>query len=295
MGVAVWPMVELEADDALASAAHLADAGRARRARCASGRPTRTWRSACAASAWCRSTGAARRSATRTACARSSACEPALIPDYLALVGDAADGYPGHRGHRRGRRRAAAQPARADRSVSARRARRAARPRAAVQAARDAAHRCTAVRPTSRRCAGAARRSVRRVDRAHRCAAAAAARVEGPGNGRRTTRRLSAAHPKAIVARTSARLLFQCAGLVRRLRAGLVASHQELRLVGRGGHMVALDVGRACELALDRPRRAVPASVFQATLSPRLNRSGIACPLLRGSRTHVAARARRRV
>ena len=45
--------------------------------------------------------------------------EPALIPDYLALVGDAADGYPGIAGHRRGRRGAAAQPARADRSVSA--------------------------------------------------------------------------------------------------------------------------------------------------------------------------------
>jgi hypothetical protein len=32
---------------------------------------------------------------------------PALIPDYLALVGDAADGYPGHRRHRRGVRGAA--------------------------------------------------------------------------------------------------------------------------------------------------------------------------------------------
>ena len=29
------------------------------------------------------------------ACARSSASSPALIPDYLALVGDTADGYPG--------------------------------------------------------------------------------------------------------------------------------------------------------------------------------------------------------
>ena len=35
------------------------------------------------------------RSETKTASARSSASAPALIPDYLALVGDSADGYPG--------------------------------------------------------------------------------------------------------------------------------------------------------------------------------------------------------
>ena len=36
-----------------------------------------------------------RRSATKPASSRSSACRPQSIPDYLALVGDAADGYPG--------------------------------------------------------------------------------------------------------------------------------------------------------------------------------------------------------
>ena len=36
-----------------------------------------------------------RSSATRTASWRSSACRRVSIPDYLALVGDAADGYPG--------------------------------------------------------------------------------------------------------------------------------------------------------------------------------------------------------
>ena len=35
------------------------------------------------------------RFATRPASSRSSVCFPASIPDYLALVGDAADGYPG--------------------------------------------------------------------------------------------------------------------------------------------------------------------------------------------------------
>ena len=35
------------------------------------------------------------RRSTRTACARSSASGPASIPDWLALVGDSADGFPG--------------------------------------------------------------------------------------------------------------------------------------------------------------------------------------------------------
>ena len=56
MGVAVWPMIELEADDALASAGDAA------------------------------------------AIREKFGVEPALIPDFLALVGDAADGYPGIEG-----------------------------------------------------------------------------------------------------------------------------------------------------------------------------------------------------
>ena len=95
MGVVVWPMIELEADDALASAARIAAEDRARReglhldARQGSGavrprRPRRAGRSQ-----------RRRRSAMPKACARSSASSPILIPDFLALVGDAADGYPG--------------------------------------------------------------------------------------------------------------------------------------------------------------------------------------------------------
>ena len=73
MGVVVWPMVELEADDALASAAHLAAADRARREglHLDAGQGPRAMRPTAIAS--CRSTGAARRSATQPACARSSA------------------------------------------------------------------------------------------------------------------------------------------------------------------------------------------------------------------------------
>ncbi len=95
MGVAVWAMVELEADDALASAARVAAADDARRAglhldagqgprAVRPRRPRRPGRPA-----------RRRRSATPRACARSSASTPSCIPDFLALVGDASDGYPG--------------------------------------------------------------------------------------------------------------------------------------------------------------------------------------------------------
>ena len=145
MGVAVWPMIELEADDALASAAQLADADdagregldldarqgpgamRARRARA------------------CRSTARARRSAMRTACAQKFGVEPALIPDYLALVGDAADGYPGIAGIGPVDGSAAPEPARSPRGLSARGAGRAAA-RASLQDARDAKDRRGLVR-----------------------------------------------------------------------------------------------------------------------------------------------------
>jgi 5'-3' exonuclease len=97
MGVAVWPMIELEADDALASAAHLAvKDSRAEKvciwandkdlAQCVSGdRVVQIVRR-----------GMEIRNAE--AVRAKFGVEPALIPDFLALVGDAQDGYPGIRG-----------------------------------------------------------------------------------------------------------------------------------------------------------------------------------------------------
>jgi 5'-3' exonuclease len=94
MGVAVWPMTELEADDALASAARLAsDDERVDKvllwtpdkdlAQCVEGeRVVQVDRK----SKQIRDSDAIR---------RKFGVEPRLIPDYLALVGDAADGYPG--------------------------------------------------------------------------------------------------------------------------------------------------------------------------------------------------------
>jgi 5'-3' exonuclease len=94
MGVATWPMVELEADDGLASAARIAAEDPSVQkiciwtpdkdlAQCVDGdrvvqvdRRTRQIRDAAAVR-------------------KKFGVEPHLIPDYLALVGDAADGYPG--------------------------------------------------------------------------------------------------------------------------------------------------------------------------------------------------------
>ena len=97
MGVVVWPMVDLEADDALASAAALASNNKSVEkvciwtpdkdlAQCVRGdfvvqvdRKTKAIRNA-------------------DEVQRKFGVPPELIPDYLALVGDGADGYPGIEG-----------------------------------------------------------------------------------------------------------------------------------------------------------------------------------------------------
>ena len=94
MGVAVWPMVELEADDALASAARFAsEEARVQKvciwtpdkdlAQCVRGervvqvdRKTKVIRDA-------------------QGVREKFGVAPHLLPDFLALVGDVADGYPG--------------------------------------------------------------------------------------------------------------------------------------------------------------------------------------------------------
>ena len=94
MGVAVWPMVELEADDALASAARIAAADPAVDKVCI-WTPDKDLAQCVRAD---RVVQVDRRGKTIRDAAGVRAkfgVEPALIPDYLALVGDAADGYPG--------------------------------------------------------------------------------------------------------------------------------------------------------------------------------------------------------
>jgi len=94
MGVVTWPMVELEADDGLASAAFLA--ARDRRVEKVSIWTPDKDLAQCVSGA--RVVQADRRSGTirdEDGVREKFGVMPAYIPDYLALVGDAADGYPG--------------------------------------------------------------------------------------------------------------------------------------------------------------------------------------------------------
>jgi 5'-3' exonuclease len=97
MGIAVWPMVELEADDALASAAHLASqdprvekvciwANDKDLAQCVRGDHV------------VQVDRKAKQIRNEEGVRAKFGVEPRRIPDFLALVGDAQDGYPGIQG-----------------------------------------------------------------------------------------------------------------------------------------------------------------------------------------------------
>ena len=94
MGVAVWPMIELEADDALASAARIAATDRRVEKIC-------LWTVDKDLAQCVRDDRIvqvdrrARKIYDADGVRRKFGVAPALIPDFLALVGDAADGYPG--------------------------------------------------------------------------------------------------------------------------------------------------------------------------------------------------------
>jgi 5'-3' exonuclease len=60
-----------------------------------SGLPTKIWRNASEVRGWCRSTAGAKTIRDAAAIRKKFGVDPPLIPDLLALVGDAADGYPG--------------------------------------------------------------------------------------------------------------------------------------------------------------------------------------------------------
>jgi len=97
MGVTVWPMVELEADDALASAAHLASRDEAVEKVC-------IWANdkdlaQCVRGDRVVQLDRRKQEIRNAAGVRAKfGVEPALIPDLLALVGDPQDGYPGIEG-----------------------------------------------------------------------------------------------------------------------------------------------------------------------------------------------------
>ncbi len=94
MGVVVWPMIELEADDALASAAHLASKDK-KVQKVAIWTPDKDLAQCVRGTRVVQIDG--RRKTIRDAAGirEKFGVSPQLIPDLLALVGDAADGYPG--------------------------------------------------------------------------------------------------------------------------------------------------------------------------------------------------------
>ena len=94
LGIATWPMVELEADDGLASGAHLA--ARDKRVEKVSIWTPDKDLAQCVIGD--RVVQADRRSGQirdEAGVIEKFGVEPRFIPDYLALVGDTADGYPG--------------------------------------------------------------------------------------------------------------------------------------------------------------------------------------------------------
>jgi 5'-3' exonuclease len=97
MGVAVWPMVELEADDALASAARIADADPAVEKVCI-WTPDKDLAQCVRADRVVQVDRRGKAIRDAAGVRAKFGVEPTFIPDYLALVGDAADGYPGIEG-----------------------------------------------------------------------------------------------------------------------------------------------------------------------------------------------------
>src|SRR3954463_15220046 len=94
MGVVVWPMIELEADDALASAARIAAKDK-KVEKVAIWTPDKDLGQCVSGTRVVQIDG--RRKIIRDAAGirEKFGVDPPLIPDLLALVGDAADGYPG--------------------------------------------------------------------------------------------------------------------------------------------------------------------------------------------------------
>jgi 5'-3' exonuclease len=96
-GVVVWPMVEFEADDALAAAAAAA-ALDARVDQVIICTPDKDLGQCVRGTRVVQLNRRTREIFDEAGVMRKFGVPPASIPDYLALVGDAADGYPGLRG-----------------------------------------------------------------------------------------------------------------------------------------------------------------------------------------------------
>ena len=94
MGVSVWPMVELEADDGLASAARIASADAGVQKVCI-WTPDKDLAQCVRGDRVVQVVRGGQKIRDADAVREKFGVEPVLIPDFLALVGDPADGYPG--------------------------------------------------------------------------------------------------------------------------------------------------------------------------------------------------------
>jgi len=94
MGTAVWPMIELEADDALASAATMAS-GDFRVEKVCIWTPDKDLGQCVLDDRIVQVDRKNKTIRNADGVKAKFGVMPALIPDYLALVGDSADGYPG--------------------------------------------------------------------------------------------------------------------------------------------------------------------------------------------------------
>ena len=94
MGVAVWPMIELEADDGLASAARIASEDEGVQKVCI-WTPDKDLAQCVRGDRVVQVDRRGQKIRNADGVREKFGVAPALIPDFLALVGDAADGYPG--------------------------------------------------------------------------------------------------------------------------------------------------------------------------------------------------------
>jgi 5'-3' exonuclease len=94
MGVVVWPMTELEADDALASAAQIAARDEGVEKVCI-WTPDKDLAQCVRGDRVVQVDRRGQQIRNAAGVRQKFGVEPELIPDFLALVGDAADGYPG--------------------------------------------------------------------------------------------------------------------------------------------------------------------------------------------------------
>jgi 5'-3' exonuclease len=94
MGVIVWPMTELEADDGLASAAQIASGDEGVQKVCI-WTPDKDLAQCVRGDRVVQVDRRGQKIRNAEGVREKFGVEPVLIPDFLALVGDAADGYPG--------------------------------------------------------------------------------------------------------------------------------------------------------------------------------------------------------